>query len=247
MTAMANEDRSRVSPQSGEAVKKSNRTLLAYVVGILFLGVIMGVPFVSAGRIDWVEGWVFLVIIAVGAIGSNLFVKSRNPELLKHRRRIGEGTKSWDRVWLGSFRLMLIGMLVVAGLDSVRFGWTSTPWWFCPIGVIPVLLGFALSARSMAENPHFEGTVRIQHDRGHRVIDSGPYAIVRHPGYLGISVLILGLPLVLRSRWALVVAAVSILWIGLRTWLEDRLLQAELDGYAEYAKRVRRRMIPGVW
>jgi protein-S-isoprenylcysteine O-methyltransferase Ste14 len=117
----------------------------------------------------------------------------------------------------------------------------------CPVGAVLVSLGFVVSARSMAENPHFEGTVRIQHDRDHRVIATGPYAVVRHPGYLGIAVLSLGLPLVLRSSWALVVAIISVLWIVLRTWLEDRTLQAELDGYTEYARRVRSRLIPGVW
>jgi protein-S-isoprenylcysteine O-methyltransferase Ste14 len=213
----------------------------------LFLALMVGTPFLSAGRIDWPEGWLFLAIVAVGAIGSQLFVKARNPEVLRHRRSIGEGTKPWDRVWLGLFRLMLLGLPIVAGLDAVRYGWTNVPWWVSPSGVILVLLGFTLSALAMAENPHFEGTVRIQHDRDHRVIDTGPYAVVRHPGYVGVAMIVLGLPLVLRSGWALAVAVISVLWLGLRTWLEDRTLQAELSGYAEYAERVRARLLPGVW
>ncbi|MFH2000588.1 MAG: isoprenylcysteine carboxylmethyltransferase family protein [Planctomycetota bacterium] len=247
MTAESNKDYSKAGPQTGEATKKPPSAFLAWFVGLLYTGLVMAVPFCAARRLDWVEGWVFLVLIVAGAISSHVFVKARNPEVLKHRKRIGKGTKSWDRIWLGLFRLMLIGMLVVAGFDAERFGWTSMPWWLCPIGVVLVSLGFALSARSMAENPHFEGTVRIQHDRGHRVIDTGPYSIVRHPGYVGISILALGSPLVLRSMWALVAAVATVLWIVLRTYLEDRLLQAGLDGYMEYAKRVRSRLIPGVW
>lgn len=247
MTTETNKDHPGVDPKPGEPVKKPRRTLLAWVVGLLFFGLIIAAIFVSAGRIDWIEGWAFIVLVFVGAIGTTQFVKRRNPEVLEHRKRIGKGTKSWDRVWLALFRLMLIGMLVVAALDSVRFGWTSMPWWLCPVGVILAVLGFSLSARSMAENPHFEATVRIQSDRDHKVIDTGPYTFVRHPGYVGIIVIILGFPMVLRSMWALVVAAATILWIGLRTWLEDRLLQDELDGYSEYAKRVRSRLIPGVW
>jgi protein-S-isoprenylcysteine O-methyltransferase Ste14 len=219
----------------------------AGMVAGLFLALMVGTPFLSAGRIDWREGWLFLALVAVGAIGSHLFVKARNPEVLRHRRSIGEGTKPWDRVWLGLFRLMLLGLPIVAGLDAVRYGWTNVPWWLSPIGVILVLLGFALSALAMAENPHFEGTVRIQHDRDHRVIDTGPYAVVRHPGYVGVAMIVMGLPLVLRSGWALAVAFISVLWLGLRTWLEDRTLQTELSGYAEYAERVRARLLPGVW
>jgi len=246
MTAEGKKDPGKLGMRPPAAARQP-RTILAGIVALLFLALMVGTPFLSAGRIDWPEGWLFLALVVGGAISSHVFVKARNPEVLRHRRSIGEGTKPWDRIWIGSFRLMLLGMVVVAGLDSVRFGWTNMPWWLCPIGVVLVSLGFALSALAMAENPHFEGTVRIQHDRDHKVIDTGPYAVVRHPGYVGIAVLVLGLPLVLRSGWALAVAVVSMLWLGLRTWLEDRTLKAELSGYAEYAERVRARLLPGVW
>ncbi|MCP3918442.1 MAG: isoprenylcysteine carboxylmethyltransferase family protein [bacterium] len=236
-----------VGEQHVATAKRPHRTARARVVGLLYLAVLVGLPFGSAGRVDWVEGWVFLALIIAGGIGSKLFVKRRNPEVLEHRRGIGAGTKRWDLFWLAGFRLMLISIVVVAGLDAVRFGWTEMPGWLCPLGVALTSFGFALAARSMAENPHFEPTVRIQTDRDHRVIDSGPYAIVRHPGYVGVAVITLGFPLVLRSNWALIAALVAVLTLGLRTWLEDRMLQAELAGYAEYAGRVRSRLIPRVW
>jgi protein-S-isoprenylcysteine O-methyltransferase Ste14 len=210
---------------------------------IAFVGAMFG----AAGRLDWIEGWTYLAVLAVAAAVAQRYVRRRNPELAKYRRRIGQGTKKWDRVWLGLFRLALVGMMVMAGFDAVRFGWTTMPAWIVPLGTAVFLVGFAISARAMAENPHFEGTVRIQHDRGHQVIDSGPYAIVRHPGYTGVILLILGSPLMLRSWWALAVAGVAVAGIILRTCLEDRLLRDELDGYAAYAGRVRARLLPGVW
>ncbi len=107
--------------------------------------------------------------------------------------------------------------------------------------------GAALFSWSMVVNPFFEKTVRIQTDRGHRVIDTGPYAFVRHPGYLGFVGWTLSAPLLLASAWAFVPAVLSVVGIVVRTALEDRTLQAELPGYPEYAARVRSRLIPGVW
>jgi len=99
----------------------------------------------------------------------------------------------------------------------------------------------------MTTNPHFEKTVRIQADRGHRVIDTGPYRLVRHPGYAGFALVVLGSPGVLGSAWAFVPAVACLLWMALRTVAEDRTLRAEREGYEDYAGRVRARWLPGVW
>ncbi len=118
---------------------------------------------------------------------------------------------------------------------------------FWPVGLLLFLPGTLLFAWSMGVNPFFEKTVRIQSDRGHRVIDTGPYAVVRHPGYLGFSGWCLSTPLLLGSWWAFVPALLSVAGLLLRTVLEDRTLQRELEGYAAYAQRVRHRLLPGVW
>ena len=107
--------------------------------------------------------------------------------------------------------------------------------------------GWALAIWSMVVNPFFEKTVRIQTDHGHRVIDTGPYAYMRHPGYVGFAGWMLSTPLLLASTWASIPALVSVVLLVIRTALEDRTLHEELPGYAEYASRVRFRLIPGVW
>ncbi len=246
MTDDQEEVQDRTETLAAPAVSR-RRAVVAGLVGWLLLVLMMATPFFAAGSFSWLEGWIYLAVILVGALCSRVFVRIRNPEVLRYRTRIGAGTKSWDRIWLGVFRLMLLGILVVAGLDAVRYGWSNLPWLLCPVGVALASLGYALSSVAMAENPHFEGTVRIQHDRDHKVIASGPYAVVRHPGYVGVALLVLGLPLILRSGWALAAAAVTVVWLGIRTWLEDRTLQAELAGYTEYAARVRARLLPGIW
>ena len=145
------------------------------------------------------------------------------------------------------FSPLFLGIFVVAGLDAVRFEWSAMPvgWW--ALGLALFVAGTSLFSWSMGVNPFFEKTVRIQTDRGHRLIDTGPYACVRHPGYVGFLGWILAPPLLLLSWWAFVPAALSVAGLVARTALEDRTLRAELDGYADYARRVRYRLIPGLW
>ena len=132
-------------------------------------------------------------------------------------------------------------------LDAVRYGWAPMgPAWIA-VGLVLLLPGSALFICAMAANAFFEGTVRIQHDRGHRVVDTGPYALVRHPGYIGFGAFAAGTSFVLGSWWSLLPAAGAILLLVGRTALEDRTLQRELQGYAEYTGRVRYRLVPGIW
>jgi protein-S-isoprenylcysteine O-methyltransferase Ste14 len=173
-------------------------------------------------------------------------VRRRNPALMRQRKKLGAGTKRWDIVWNLLFWPLMIVVPVVAGL-GVRFGWRALPCPLWALGPILVAGGQALSAWAMSVNPHFEGTVRIQTDRGHRVIDGGPYRLVRHPGYVGLCLLAAGSPFLLLSRAALIPAGVVVIWIVLRTALEDALLRRELDGYAEFAQRTRYRLLPGIW
>jgi protein-S-isoprenylcysteine O-methyltransferase Ste14 len=202
--------------------------------------------FVPARRLDWTLGWIYVGIMLIYA-GVNWACLARwNPELIARRMRFGKGTKTWDKVWAVLYAPVMVALYVVAGLQA-RDGAVSPPGPAWLLGLAMFLPGAAMLTWSMVVNPFFEKTVRIQTDRGHRVIDTGPYAYVRHPGYLGFVGWILSAPLLLASTWAVAPAVLAVAGLVIRTALEDRTLQNELTGYPEYAARVRYRLVPGIW
>ena len=204
--------------------------------------------FYLAGRIDWTQGWIFVVVLTVGQSLNGIYVLLKNPEVIAARRRPGEGTKAWDKVLLSLFGLAYVGIMVVGALDSGRYAWSSMPLWTCGVGAGLYALNLALASWAMGVNRHFEKTARIQSDRNHAVVEAGPYRYIRHPGYAGAAFgwSVAG-PLLLGSWWAFVPAGVMVLVLAIRTALEDRMLRRELDGYAEYAARVRYQIVPGIW
>lgn len=218
-------------------------------VSTVLLAVMMAVFYASAGRTDIPRSWLLFGVSFVYFIGSTLALARYDPELLVQRLTLRrEGSKAWDEVLMRAGNLT--GMLLVpavAGLDVGRYRWSS-------LGVYYALMGFVLMAASsilinwaMIENPYFEPTVRIQEDRGHRVVSTGPYDIVRHPGYLSGILWMSAVPLIVGSLYAFVPVALYGALMILRTHLEDRTLHEELAGYPEYAERVRHRLLPGVW
>jgi protein-S-isoprenylcysteine O-methyltransferase Ste14 len=202
--------------------------------------------FGSSGRLDWPNAWVLLAVNFAASIASKALL-SRHPDLLAERSNIKAG-KTWDKPIVGI--VVLVGPVatwVTAGLDT-RFHWSDAmPRSAFIAGVIVAALAAALIAWAMHTNRFFSSVVRIQKDRGHVVVESGPYRFVRHPGYTGIAAFILATPSILNSRWALAPAVVTAAVTGLRTVLEDRTLRNELEGYADYARRVRYRLAPPVW
>jgi protein-S-isoprenylcysteine O-methyltransferase Ste14 len=169
-----------------------------------------------------------------------------SPETIA-RRAEAQGQKGWDRIVGGLWALASLAGLVVAGLDA-RFGWTAPFSLSVHVaGGLGYALGFALFSWAMASNAYFSTVVRIQKDRGHTVCTTGPYRFVRHPGYVGAILQSLVAPLLLGSLWSLIPGALAALLMIVRTALEDRTLQGELDGYRDYARRVRYRLLPGVW
>ncbi len=204
------------------------------------------VPFAAAGTIRWIPGLAHLAAVCLGALVHGTYVGRRRPELGARRRAVGEGTKPWDIAWNLLFWPIMAAIAVAAGLDHRAHG-TTLPAALWPAGAAGFAAGMALSARAMLANPFFEPTVRIQRDAGHRVVDQGPYRFVRHPGYVGLVAWALASPLLLLSARAFAAALVAAGWIALRTALEDATLRRELPGYAEYAARVRFRLVPRVW
>lgn len=202
--------------------------------------------FVPAGRLDWVPGWVYMGLLTLYVVTAWVSLQQWNPELIARRMRIGAGTKTWDKIWSLLNAPVMGAVYIVAGLE-VRHAETLLPGINWLLGLLLFVPGTALLIWSMTTNPFFEKTVRIQHDHDHRVIDTGPYAFVRHPGYAGFVGWLVGTPLLLLSAWAFVPALLTVVGILIRTVLEDRTLRAELPGYANYAARVRFYLIPGIW
>ena len=218
-----------------------------YVLGIVSLLLYTVGFFLVAGRWDWARGWLYLGLMTASHVLQAFYLRRKNPEMCQSRRRVGKNTKKWDYYLLAIFMLTFISVLYVAAWDFRTGREAGMPdWlWLAAAGLFLVFLG--LMTWAMAVNPHFEKTVRIQADHGHRVVESGPYAYIRHPGYVGFSAVLVSTPLLLASAWTLVPALLAVIAFVIRTMLEDRTLKAELAGYAEYVHRVRFRLIPGVW
>ena len=214
--------------------------------GLVFFAALL---FLSAGRWDWVWGWVFLGLFAVASIVHVLILIPTNPELLAERSRgIRENTKDWDKV-ITSFAsgLLPIASWVISGLDA-RYAWSSPMSLALHIGGgIFFALGWAMLLWATASNAFFSTTVRIQEDRGHTVQTGGPYKFVRHPGYVGAILYQIATPFLLGSWWALIPMMLSVPLYIMRTVLEDKTLHEELQGYVEYAQQTRYRLLPGVW
>ncbi len=227
------------------ALDRSGISRLIQVFGSM---VIMGIVlFLAAGRLDWTAAWVYLILNVLIVSTFGLYVGRRNPDLINERGRIGQSAKSWDKVVMILYTLTMFALCIVAGLDAVRFVWTTMHVSLQVVGVIGLLLSMAITYWAMLSNPFLSTAVRIQTDRGHQVATTGPYRIVRHPMYVGVIILWLSTALILGSWWALVPSLIIALIIVVRTALEDQMLQAELPGYADYAKQVRYRLAPGVW
>jgi protein-S-isoprenylcysteine O-methyltransferase Ste14 len=232
-----------VNPRDPEPM--SRRTAIAYAVGLpLSLLLLLFLP---AGTLGWRAGWLFVAVLVLGFGASALVLARVNPVIYRARSRFQPGTKGWDKSLLAVLLPAMVAILPVGALDAGRFHWSAVPAWLVILGYAAMLAGIAVTAWAQAVNPFFEPGVRIQSERHHRVVDTGPYRLVRHPGYVAALLLFFGMALALGSLWALVPAAIAAALLVLRTAWEDRLLQTELPGYADYARRVRGRLIPGIW
>jgi protein-S-isoprenylcysteine O-methyltransferase Ste14 len=203
--------------------------------------------FMCAGRIDYSQGWIFLSINIISTLMNYLTI-DKNSGLINERSKPGEGIKSWDKLLLGLSALIYVIIIVLAGLDSGRFQWSPNFNWTISIsGVLLMVVGQILFLTARSQNNFFSSVVRIQKERGHVVCDKGLYKVVRHPGYLGMVISLLGLPLITTSIWSSIPTSIAIILLLIRTSLEDKTLINELDGYLEYTKKTRKKLIPFVW
>ena len=204
--------------------------------------------FLAAGRLDILRAWLFFSINLIGAIVGAVILWKLAPGLANQRGSVKEGTKMWDKFFLATFvPISLILVPVVAGLDVGRFQWSKLGIPYAILGIVLELMSFILWHWAMVTNEHFEASVRIQEDRNHRVITNGPYRFIRHPGYLSLILGGFSGSFVIGSAYSLIPAAIAIVAVIIRTYIEDRTLQNELAGYSEYVKRTKYRLFHGVW
>jgi protein-S-isoprenylcysteine O-methyltransferase Ste14 len=213
---------------------------------VIRFALVLGVLFGCAGRLDWLRGWLFAALTIITLAVTIPVVMRENPRILRTRLQKTHGTKSFDKVIYVVMMSALLACLAVAGLDT-RFGWSSLPFEWTYLGVLLYVVGYIPIGLAMATNPFIERTVRIQEERGHVAVSTGPYRIVRHPMYAGLMLVMASWPLLLGSTWSYIPWAVAAMTLIVRTALEDRTLRRELPGYEEYAKHTRYRLIPELW
>jgi len=208
------------------------------------------VLFGSSGQLNWWMAWIYIGMTTVFSMGSRIIMFRKFPDLIADRANFSakDDTKSWDKTLAPLVAILgPIVMLLVAGLD-MRFDWSlNLPLVLQVSGLVIAALGYSLGVWATVANKFFSAVVRIQRERGHSTITSGPYKYVRHPGYSGGILANFAMPLVLDSLWALVPAMLVNCLLIVRTALEDRTLHEELIGYSDYAGRVGYRLLPGVW
>ena len=225
----------------------SPRLWFALIFTYLFIPLIL---FVCGGDFSWWQGWGFSILLFFSGIGGRILAEKRHPGILIERFTSEKtmNAKPWDKVLSPLMAISLtFPLVIVSGLDH-RYEWTPLfPTWLNILGLVLIALGYAFAAWALVENRFFSSTVHIQTDRGHSVCDSGPYQIVRHPGYAGNLLALPGIIIALNSIWTLIPAVVALIIAVIRTILEDKTLHKELPGYREYARRVRYRLFPGIY
>ncbi len=233
---------------SGEDTRASLRVALG-ALALAAVVVVLGVFIcMRARQLGWTLGTIYCGLLVASGVFGAAWVLIWNPVVIARRMWPGPGVKAWDWVWTTLFMANFVTLVVVAVQDlETRDADPGPPGIAWLIGLAVFVSGWWLLTWSMVANPFFEKQVRIQTNHGHYVIDSGPYAYIRHPGYVGFVAVLLATPLLLASAWTFLPSLIASALFVIRTALEDRMLQVELPGYREYAGRVRYRLIPGLW
>ena len=223
-------------------------TPIKLLQSLVMLSVWIGSGLWAAGTVRWLRGWIFNVAMLSGYAIMGLYVHRKNPGVLSARADwIHSDTQPFDKLFFRLFAPLYMAQPVVGGLDAVRFRWTSMPFFTVSLGLALLACADAFIAWAMGVNSFAERTVRIQTERQHAIVTSGPYHIVRHPMYLGALLMLPATGLVLGSWWTVLIGLVLALLFVWRTAMEDRFLMRELPGYREFAAHTRYRLIPGVW
>jgi protein-S-isoprenylcysteine O-methyltransferase Ste14 len=221
-------------------------TAKALVGGVIQVLLFPLVLFLAAGTLAWPAGWIFLILFYSFVVVTVRRLARHNPGLLEERMSVFKPNPKRDTMFLLLCAVSLV-WLIVMPLDAVRFHWSQVPFWLQVVGVLALIGSFACMYLAFRENAYVTPTVRIQEERGHGVVSTGPYEYVRHPMYTGFHLFFVGMPLLLGSAFGLVLALVLIGLVVRRAVLEERLLREELPGYDAYLAQVTSRFIPHIW
>ena len=217
------------------------QTVVTFVIFALAL-------FLPAGTVAWQAGWIFLGMFFVWFIAVNMWLFKHNPGLLQERMKLGRSDqKGWDKVLFPILLVIPFLWLVFISLDAVRFHWSPVPTLVQAVGAAVLLCSFGLFFLVFRENSFLSTVVRVQSDRGHKVVSTGPYHYVRHPMYAAMLIFIIGTSLLLGSWYGILVGMVFVIGFARRAVLEERTLRKELPGYEDYMKEVKFRIIPFFW
>ncbi|OEC87647.1 MULTISPECIES: methyltransferase family protein [Methanobacterium] len=227
--------------------KVSTGQMIFSVIWILLLPALL---LILAGDWFWIQGWLFDIWYIVLGFSTVIYLYFKDPGLLLERlRKPGTGgEKGWDKYWLFIFLILFMAWFVIMPLDAKRYLWTiNFPLWLEVIGGILLLIGFYFTFRALADNPYASAEVRIQTERKQKVVSTGVYGFVRHPMYLGGILYLIGAPLLLGSKYGLLLGILMAVFIVVRIVGEEKALIGELEGYKEYMERVKHRLIPFIW
>jgi len=221
---------------------------LSFIVRLTLFAIALMWP---AGTWSWWEAWVLVILWTLYGLVTTIYLLHHDPELLVERLKLvplQKEQKGWDKALMLLFFITGIGLYLLPGFDVIRFEWSDPlPLWARVSAMLVHIPCFILLVWIMRENTYLSQVVKIDKDRGHKVISTGPYAYVRHPMYTVAIILLFAVPIALGSRFALILSLFLTVLLMIRTYFEDRTLHAELDGYPEYAKKTIYRLIPGIW
>ncbi|MFC7677032.1 methyltransferase family protein [Mycolicibacterium sp. GCM10028919] len=219
------------------------KAVAATVFSVVFFGVALFVP---AGTVDYWQAWVFIAVFVTATMVPSAYLAVRDPAALARRMKAGPTaeTRPAQRIVMSATVLLVVAALVVSAFDH-RFGWSSVPLWLIVVGDVLVVAGLVLSQLVVVQNSYAAATITVEADQP--LVSTGLYGVVRHPMYLGALVMMVGMPPALDSLWGLLVVAVALPVLAARILDEEKMLRQELPGYPEYASRVRKRLVPGVW
>jgi protein-S-isoprenylcysteine O-methyltransferase Ste14 len=228
---------------SSESVNMKDLTRRAYLAIAGAVVVFGAIFFLPAGTLDYWQAWAYLSVVLIPMLFVLVYLLRRDPELLARRLQMRERERTQKGV-IGLSMIFLLAAFIMPGLDR-RWGWSVMPWWMIVAADLLVLLGYAIIFRVFRENQFTSRTIQVE--QGQQVISTGPYAVVRHPMYVGVLVFYLASPIALGSWWAFLPALTFIPILVVRILNEEQVLERDLPGYSEYKQKTKYRLLPGIW